>query len=90
MLANAFRHVGRYGTDANAEDLAKIAERKFAGDDSAQVTLFKALQEGMAQREGKLGEAARAWGRGLATRLLVKVDDSFGGWVAAHAGRHGA
>jgi putative heme-binding domain-containing protein len=82
QLSNAFRHVGRYGTDGNADELAKIAEEKFADDDSAQVTLFKALEEGVLQRQGKLGPAVRNWGRGLATRLLVQAGETFGGWMA--------
>ncbi|HET6251769.1 MAG TPA: PVC-type heme-binding CxxCH protein [Tepidisphaeraceae bacterium] len=79
-LADAFRHVGRYGTDANAEELAKIATEKFADDDSAQVALFGALQEGVQQRSGTLGAMAKAWGRGLASRLLAKPGEPFGGW----------
>lgn len=80
-LAGAFRHVGRYGSDANTEDLVRIAIEKFAGDDSAQVGLFTALQEGILQRTGKLGPRAQTWGRGLASRLLANPGDPFGGWV---------
>ncbi|HWE04655.1 MAG TPA: PVC-type heme-binding CxxCH protein [Tepidisphaeraceae bacterium] len=80
-LTGAFRHVGRYGTDEQAETLAKIASTKLADDDSAQVTVFKALQEGVLQRDGHLGAVGQAWGHGLALRLLEKPGDPFGGWV---------
>ncbi|MDB5302544.1 MAG: Cytochrome c, partial [Phycisphaerales bacterium] len=80
-LANTFRHAARYGNDAQADELAKLALAKFAGDDSLQLALFKALQEGVAQRGGKLGDAARTWGRDMAGRLLADPGEGFGGWV---------
>ena len=80
-LTDAFRHVGRYGTDANADELGKIATTQFAADDSAQLALFGALQEGILQRGGTLGAGCRTWGSGLALRLLAKPGEPFGGWT---------
>jgi putative heme-binding domain-containing protein len=80
-LADTFRHAARYGSDEQADDLAKLAIAKFPGDDSLQLLLFKALQEGVAQRGGKLGDAARAWGRDMAGRMLADPGEGFGGWA---------
>ena len=80
-LIVTFRHVGRHGTDANAEELTQLAATKFAEDDSAQVALFGALHEGLLQRGGTPGASMRTWGHGLASRLLSKPAEAFGGWT---------
>jgi len=80
-LADAFRHAGRYGTDANADELAEVAGRKFADDESAQLSLFGALLEGIQQRGGTLGSPARAWGGSLANRLLTKPAGTSAAWT---------
>ncbi|HZL35455.1 MAG TPA: PVC-type heme-binding CxxCH protein [Tepidisphaeraceae bacterium] len=79
--ANAFKHVARFGTDAQVEDLTKLATSKFAADDSTQVLLFKALQDGVLQRKGTLGPVTRNWGKELAEKLLSKPGEAFGGWT---------
>ncbi|MDB5291176.1 MAG: Cytochrome c [Phycisphaerales bacterium] len=87
-LANTFRHAARYGNDEQVQELAKLAIAKFAGDDSLQLALFKALQEGVAQRGGKLGGAARAWGRDMAGRLLANPGDASDGWANRPLAEH--
>ena len=80
-FANGFRHVGRYGDDAQCDQLSQVAQKQFPGDDVAQLQLFKALLDGVAQRQGKPAEGLRAWGAGLATRLLSQKAQSLAGWT---------
>lgn len=79
-LAEYVRHVARYGTDAQADEAAKTVASRFASDDSLQLLLFKAMQEGLTQRNGKLGDSARAWGQSLASKLLTSPEEDFAGW----------
>ena len=80
-LVEAFRHVGRYGSDANADELATIAKARFADDPAQQVAVFKALADGVQQRGGALGAAATAWGVSLATSILENSNDDWAGWT---------
>jgi putative heme-binding domain-containing protein len=80
-LADSFRHVGRFGSDANAEELATICEDKFANDSSLQLSLLVAMQEGIAQRNGSPGEKTRAWAKRLVQQVMASPGESFGGWT---------
>ena len=73
-LVRYAQHVARYtgeGAGAGgAAALVALARGKFGGDLDTQAALFKALQEGAAQRGEALGEPVKAWGGELARGLL--------------------
>jgi putative heme-binding domain-containing protein len=80
-LARYVLHAARYGNDAQSEELAKVISTKFASDDGAQLTLFKAMEDGIAQRNGRLGPAARDWAGQLVARVIASPQEDFAGWV---------
>lgn len=70
-LNRYLRHVARYLPAAQMDALAEFTRAKFADDVELQVTLFKSVQEGMAQR-GVSGSARfQEWGADLAKQLLT-------------------
>jgi putative heme-binding domain-containing protein len=79
------RFITRNGNDAQADETAKIIADRFANDDGLQLTLFKAMQEGLAQRNARLGAAAQKLAHELAGRLLDRPEEDFGGWVNSPA-----
>jgi putative heme-binding domain-containing protein len=81
VLVHYLQHIGSFGTDAQADGAAKIVSSRFNSDDSQQATLLKALLDGLAQRNGKLGPAASGWARTVATRLLNSNEEDFAGWT---------
>lgn len=76
----SFRHVARYGRESDLETLAELAPTRFKDDLGTQFSLFRALQGGLGQRGGALGELAKAWGVKLAGELLGSVDAGSAGW----------
>ena len=68
------RHIARYGDasgmDALATALAAALTANTTYDPDTQLGLFHAMRQGMEQRGLKLSEAMKAWGGGLARRLL--------------------
>ena len=84
-LAKLVTHAARYGTNEETDELAKVVSSKFTDNTGLELTLFKALEDGIAQRNGALGESARKWGADLATKLLESPKDDFGGWANTSA-----
>ena len=80
VLVKYLTHIGANGTDAQADEAAKIVSSRFGSDDSQQATLLKSLLDGLAQRNGKLGPAAADWAKTVATRLLNSPEEDFAGW----------
>jgi putative heme-binding domain-containing protein len=68
--ADYVRHASRYVGTTSAEKLAKHVRTTFKTDVDQQLTFFKAIQEGSAQRGATPGEETRTWGRELAEKLL--------------------
>ncbi len=85
QLVRYVSHASRYGTDAETDELPKLLASNFGGDSALQLQLFKALQEGVAQRNGTLGEEAKTWGAQLASHFLNSPDDDFAGWINSPA-----
>ena len=73
------RHIARYAA-TGSEQRAAFTENKFADDLDFQFVLFKAIQEGAAQRGRELSPATRDWGARLAEKLLASVDKNSLEW----------
>ncbi|MEO6183053.1 MAG: PVC-type heme-binding CxxCH protein, partial [Verrucomicrobiota bacterium] len=73
------RHIARYAA-SGSEKLAAFTENKFSDDIDFQFVLFKAIQEGAAQRGRDLSQASRDWGTRLAEKLLASVDKNSLEW----------
>jgi putative heme-binding domain-containing protein len=74
------RHIARYVSAERVGDLAELVQTQFKSDTDAQLSLYKSLQEGAAQRGIALPKAALDWGATLATSLLAQASDSSTGW----------
>jgi len=79
-LANFLRHVARYVPVSQMDQLAAFTRQKFSDDIDLQLTLFKSVQEGTAQRGAVLGAGTRSWGDELVERLLASVDEGVIQW----------
>ncbi|MGI8965271.1 MAG: hypothetical protein ACR2H1_04185, partial [Limisphaerales bacterium] len=73
-LSNYLRHAARYAPESQTSQLAHFTRAKFADDLDFQLALWKAVQEGLAQRGAKLTASLRDWGAELAEKLLASVD----------------
>lgn len=80
-LSRYLRHAARYVAEGQMDELAALIRQKFSKDLDLQLTLFKSVQEGTAQRGATLSAGARAWGAKLAEHLLASVDQSSILWV---------
>jgi len=63
------------------DELAKFVQTRFSDDVELQLALFNAVQEGLAERGTTTGEAMRAWGTSLATKLLEEGADNKDAWT---------
>jgi putative heme-binding domain-containing protein len=68
--AGYMKHVARYLPEAELDSIVPLARSLSETNLDGQVGLFKAVQEGMAQRGKPLTAAASQWGEELATELL--------------------
>lgn len=76
------RHAARYAPEEELDALVEIAHTKFADDADAQFALFKAMQDGLAQRGAKFSDGLRTWAAELAKELLAPVNESKMPWVS--------
>ncbi len=79
MEAN-LRHVARYCPSEGLDVLAKFVQTKFAADLDFQLTLFKSVQEGVAERGGTLSAGMTEWGANLCEKMLVSVNEKTLEW----------
>ena len=88
-MTTLLRHATRYAPDAQLDEFAELIRDKFADDVDSRFAFFKAMQEGVAQRGGKLTESMRKWAAELVENLLAPVDKTNSVWVTAQV-REGA
>src|SRR5262249_17980412 len=74
-------HAARFLPAAQMDALAGIVRDKFKGELDLQLTLFKSVQDGVAQRGGTVGEGVRAWGEDLARRALTPPGAKAAQWI---------
>jgi putative heme-binding domain-containing protein len=72
--------VARYVPAEQIDQLAGLVETKFANDLDVQRSLFEAVRQGLDQRGVAPGEAVRAWGSSLATKLFARAASSADVW----------
>ncbi len=78
--AKCLRHIARYLPESEIGALAEFSRKKFDDDIDFQLTLFKSIEEGTAQRGAGLNESVRAWGAQIAGRLARTVDEKDQTW----------
>lgn len=81
-MINYLRHAARFAPDAELDGIADLTRAKFPDDLDLQFTLFKSVQDGLAQRGAKLTAGLRAWAAELAEKLLAPVDESKNSWTS--------
>lgn len=81
-LVTFLRFAARYTPPSELDRLAQFIREKFADDLDFQFTVFKSLQEGLAQRGGRLSDGLRGWAAELAEQLLAPVDESKSFWTS--------
>jgi putative heme-binding domain-containing protein len=64
------RLAARFGEDAGADAAATFAREHLKESADAQLEALKAIQDGVSQRGGKLGDATHAWAADLVTNAL--------------------
>src|SRR5262249_41298222 len=69
-------HIARYGENAWADDLLKIARKEPAEKLDQQLPLFRKLMEGTQARGASLTTAEKSWGENLAHQLVDAPDDA--------------
>jgi putative heme-binding domain-containing protein len=79
-LSRYLRHVAHHIPESKFDTLADYVRKQFGDDTDLQLTLFKSVQEGAAQRGAKLTETMRNWGRDLAA-ILLEADDQKSDWT---------
>jgi putative heme-binding domain-containing protein len=70
MLGDLLKHTARVAGDPGSEAAVAFVKDKFAKNPEHQLNLLKVIQEGTAQRGGKLNDATRAWAAELVTKVL--------------------
>jgi putative membrane-bound dehydrogenase-like protein len=69
-VANYVRHAVRYLNERDVPKMTAFIRENYQGDVDQQLSFFKALQEGSAQRGLKLSDETKSWGEELAAGLL--------------------
>ncbi len=82
-LNRYLRHAARYAPTEAAPKLAKFVRAAFAKDLDSQLSLFKGVQDGMAQRGANNAAGLKEWGEELTTQLLKSVGESANDWQIA-------
>jgi putative heme-binding domain-containing protein len=67
----SLRHAARYAPDAELGVLTSLGKTLAGNNADAGLALFKAVQEGLAQRGKALDESARQWAMEVASQLLA-------------------
>ncbi|EEF58230.1 DUF7133 domain-containing protein [Pedosphaera parvula] len=76
------KHIVLYLPQDELPALAKVAQASFGDDLDLQLTIFKSIQEGTAQRGGTLPENIREWASTLASKLADSVEKGSSGWTS--------
>jgi putative heme-binding domain-containing protein len=79
-LGKYLRHIAKYLPTDGVDRLIQLARRQFADDLDTQLTMFKSVQEGVAQRGIALSAPAKSWGEEIAVALLKPPADSAMTW----------
>ena len=64
------------------DQIATLIREKFADDLDFQFTLFKSVQDGLAQRGAKLPASLREWAAGLTEKLLSPANETNATWIS--------
>ena len=85
-LAIIFQHIARYIPEARMNEVVGIAKQN-KGNVEVQYLIFKAIQQGIAQRGGKENEQLMQFGKDLAQALLARYPSSTATPAATNARR---
>jgi len=77
-LGEALKHAARHAPEADLPGLASVVRTRFSGQVDFQLSLFRSIEQGLAQRGVALPAALKAWGSELAGGLLA--DQASSGW----------
>jgi len=80
-LAAYLKHAARFLPQTAVDSLAAFVREKFPADDEFQISLFKSMQEGTAQRGTELSDGVRSWAAALAGKMLSPRDEPAGAWT---------
>jgi putative heme-binding domain-containing protein len=69
-LGDVLKQISRLAGDTGSQAAVTFVKEKFEGNGEHQLNLLKSIQEGTAQRGGKLDDATRAWATDVITRVL--------------------
>jgi putative heme-binding domain-containing protein len=78
--AKYLRHVAKHLPTDGVDRLVQLARSRFAEDVEGQLTMFKSVQDGLAQRGANLTAPAKAWGEELAAAFLKSPADDEMEW----------
>ncbi|MGN6387040.1 MAG: DUF7133 domain-containing protein, partial [Verrucomicrobiota bacterium] len=88
VVANYVRHAVRYLDENDLPKMTSFIRDNYKNEVDQQLSFFKAMQEGSAQRGLKLTDEVKQWGTELAGQLLDSSDDKNQPWrnipLAAH------
>jgi putative heme-binding domain-containing protein len=82
LAAKYLKHAARFLPKERIDDLAALAQEKFRDDVDLQSTLFKSVQDGLAQRGVALSAPMKSWGKALAADLLAVVARTDSEWTS--------
>jgi putative heme-binding domain-containing protein len=80
IAAAYLRHVTRYFPASQMDELVELTRKKFTDNLDLQLTLFKSVQEGTAQRGVTTTINLQAWGAELATHLAETIGKEGRNW----------
>jgi putative heme-binding domain-containing protein len=83
IASKYLKHAARFLPKERIDDLAALAQEKFRDDVDLQSTLFKSVQDGLAQRGVALSARMKRWGNALAEDLLKSARQNDSEWLAS-------
>jgi putative heme-binding domain-containing protein len=81
-LVAQMKHIVRYLPQDELPGLAKVAQASFGDDLDFQLSIFKSVQDGTAQRGDSLPESVREWALSLATKLAESIEKDGSAWTS--------
>ncbi len=82
VAAKYLKHAARFLPKERIDNLASLAQEKFRDDVDLQSTLFRSVQDGLAQRGVALSKRMKLWGNALAADLLAAVARTDSDWIS--------
>ena len=79
-ISEYVRHASRHASNEDVGRLTSYIRETFRENVDQQLSFFKAIQEGSAQRGAALSSEARAWGAELAENLLKSAESENQSW----------